>query len=544
MRLSRLFFMNAMSTIGLAFSGIYAQAFNPVLSSSEKDFICGSHGQYVIPISENFVETFLFQAVGQVESYGHSCYQRAYVCKNGQGQTGLNPITRSQDLRACSYAYGVYVSGVQPTRWIRNSVVENSGLSNLQVAGGNWEDLSLINSYIQRGQFGPGRVGLHLTARSYISGLDFDRTNLKVSIGSLAVSRRGEELDIVELLSDSRDAGSMRDITATGAVIRFDLKSGASLENLSLQNIQAFSSLNEGSEIRMQGVLSARMIDLSGELPLFSAKYSQIQQMNMRNLRVSSFHLIDSKLISSDLSGTELPNAQFKRTFATSATLDSRRASISRVSFNNALLRGAVFEGLEGNQLYISTAGFDQARLRDAQFIHVRIEDTSFREANLTRSQFTDVQLTRSSLSQANLNNASLQNVYFWGGSMESVQATNLQVLNSTLNGAQLMGAQLEGSRFVDSTLENANFETANLENAQFGSPESCQSYGDCRDYDGANFRGANLSGAQLYGDFKYTQNLREANLEGAVYFDRATRLPFSDRTARDLGMIKQPRPR
>ena len=159
------------------------------------------------------------------------------------------------------------------------------------------------------------------------------------------------------------------------------------------------------------------------------------------------------------------------------------------------------------------------------------------------------IKIKKSSLRSANLSHSDLTGAVFEGSNLQGVIIQNALLhrtdfSDSNLEGASFAGSELKGALIYRGIQgRNADFRKAILENVDFGSGEDV-------DLSGANFEGARIGPIFCNRD----QNLRNANfrnadlsaaiqivdslLEGAIY-NSNTLLPFSERVAQKLGMVK-----
>ena len=123
-------------------------------------------------------------------------------------------------------------------------------------------------------------------------------------------------------------------------------------------------------------------------------------------------------------------------------------ASLPRVDFYGADLRGARFLNAE-----LEGASFKSAQLQGARLDSAQLEGASLKDAWLQGASLEKAQLQGALLENAQLQGALLKDAKLQGARLES----------ANLQGASLEGAQLQGALLTSAQLQGASFATATL---------------------------------------------------------------------------------
>ncbi len=224
--------------------------------------------------------------------------------------------------------------------------------------------------------------------------------------------------------------------------------------------------------------------------------------IEIRNVYLYSFCLIDANLSGANLEGSNLGRAELINSNLSHANLETAR-------LNSALL---------------IKANLSNANLRNAKLVNVDLTSADLTGADLTGADLTDAVLIDTNLRNANLTDIqTTEKTIFHQVTMPSGRIQDDS--NKALSAEELLGRYAEGERdFQDRILYRVDLSGANLRDVDMS--RSCVSY--------VNFSGACLEnfglGRALFSDFRNARfsrfeewlgvtfiycDLREANLSG-----------------------------
>lgn len=254
--------------------------------------------------------------------------------------------------------------------------------------------------------------------------------------------------------------------------------------------------------------------------PSFFGPCSDLRGVTLHNLNLEGIDFSGSQFVSSDLQ-----KISFKATNLTGVNFEG--ANLFGINFDEAQVHGVNFQ-----QAILKNVTFSEARIQESSFANVDLRGNDlnyarFESCDLTRANFGQAQLgesefLNSNLTETNFEKANLRKANFAGSRM-----LRANLSNSILDAAQLSSVQGDEVNLMNASLKNADLSHSTLIRAQLNRTNLTEANLSQTDFSQAGMKGTDLTGANFQG----------AIFKDATYSTR-TKLPFSEETARNLGML------
>jgi uncharacterized protein YjbI with pentapeptide repeats len=213
-------------------------------------------------------------------------------------------------------------------------------------------------------------------------------------------------------------------------------------------------------------------------------------KINSRSVRMTAVNTRETTaIVSLGSNNTTLSNADVKDY---SGMNFSNVTDFSKYSFIGAILRRAVFDNLDINQVTNFNPDFTGADLTGASFYETTMPNANFQGAIYTRTSFIGTKMPNANFQGATITTSIFDGADLSGANFSNLTMTDVSFYSANLTRANFSKTIIKRLYYSEIDFNDANFTAADFSGANF----------DYSEYNYANFTNANFTSSKINGSF------------------------------------------